>query len=173
MKNRFISSRKSGPPNRVELIILHVPLCWRCCSLPVSVSISRAIWWSCVKCHIDWYTVSFAAGGLSRKLHSSHPVRDRERSMPGLTASAHALAIEIVVFTAQRLREIKSNVWNTICMKLPYVAQQVGNAFFYRLTEIKELSGSLWWMHEVRNLLQPVAGWGLFCHVGPTGVVRH
>ena len=30
-----------------------------------------------------------------------------------------------------------------ICMKLPYVAQQVGNAYFYRLTEIKELSGSL------------------------------
>ena len=27
-----------------------------------------------------------------------------------------------------------------ICMKLP---QQVGNAYFYRLTEIKELSGSL------------------------------
>ena len=30
-----------------------------------------------------------------------------------------------------------------ICMKLPCVAQQVGNAYFYRLTEIKELSGSL------------------------------
>ena len=30
-----------------------------------------------------------------------------------------------------------------ICMKLPYVAQQVGNAYFYRWTEIKELSGSL------------------------------
>ena len=30
-----------------------------------------------------------------------------------------------------------------ICMKLPYVAQQVGNAYFYRLIEIKELSGSL------------------------------
>ena len=30
-----------------------------------------------------------------------------------------------------------------ICMKLPYVAQQVGNAYFYRLTEIKELSGRL------------------------------
>ena len=43
-------------------------------------------------------------------------------------------------------------------MKLPYVAQQVGNAYFYRLTEIKELSGSLWWMHEGRNLLKPVAG---------------
>ena len=27
-----------------------------------------------------------------------------------------------------------------ICMKLPYVAQQVGNAYFYRLTEIEELS---------------------------------
>ena len=40
-----------------------------------------------------------------------------------------------------------------ICMKLPYVAQQVGNAYFCRLTEIKELSGSLWWMHEGRNLL--------------------
>ena len=30
-----------------------------------------------------------------------------------------------------------------ICMKLPYMAQQVGSAYFYRLTEIKELSGSL------------------------------
>ena len=30
-----------------------------------------------------------------------------------------------------------------ICMKLPYMAQQVGNAYFYRLTKIKELSGSL------------------------------
>ena len=30
------------------------------------------------------------------------------------------------------------------CVKyMPYVAQQVGNAYFYRLTEIKELSGSL------------------------------
>ena len=45
-----------------------------------------------------------------------------------------------------------------ICMKLPYVAQQVGNAYFYRLTEIKELSGSLWWMHEGRNLLQAYRG---------------
>ena len=60
-----------------------------------------------------------------------------------------------------------------ICMKLPYVAQQVGNAYFYRLTEIKELSGSLWWMHEGRNLLKPVAGCGLFGHVELTGVVRH
>ena len=30
-----------------------------------------------------------------------------------------------------------------ICMKLSYVAQQVRNGYFYRLTEIKELSGSL------------------------------
>ena len=48
------------------------------------------------------------------------------------------------------------------CMKLPYMAQQVGNVYFYRLTEIKELSGSLWWMHEGRNLLKPVVGCGLF-----------
>ena len=41
---------------------------------------------------------------------------------------------------------------------MPYVAQQVGNAYFYRLTEIKELSGSLWWMHEGRNLLQAYRG---------------
>ena len=60
-----------------------------------------------------------------------------------------------------------------ICMKLPYVAQQVGNGYFYRLTEIKELSGSLWWMHEGRNLLKPVAGCGLFSHVDLTGVARH
>ena len=52
-------------------------------------------------------------------------------------------------------------------------ALQVGNAYFYRLTEIKELSGSLWWMHEGRNLLKPVAGCGLFDHVELTGVVRH
>ena len=45
-----------------------------------------------------------------------------------------------------------------ICMKLPYTAQQVRNAYFYRLTEIKELSGSLWWMHEGRNLLQAYRG---------------
>ena len=69
--------------------------------------------------------------------------------------------------------ETESNVWNTFCMKLPYVAQQVGNAYFYRLTEIKELSGSLWWMHEGSNLLRPVAGCGLFWHVGLTGVLRH
>ena len=60
-----------------------------------------------------------------------------------------------------------------ICMKLPYVAQQVGNAYFYRLTEIKELSGSLWWMHEGRNLLKPVEGCGLFVYVELTGVVHH
>ena len=54
-------------------------------------------------------------------------------------------------------------------MKLPYVAQQVGNAYFYRLTKIKELSGSLRWMHEGRNLLKPIAGCGLFSHVDPTG----
>ena len=60
-----------------------------------------------------------------------------------------------------------------ICMKLPNVAQQVGNAYFYRLTEIKELSGSLWWMHEGRNLLKLIAGCGLFSHVDLTGVVRH
>ena len=60
-----------------------------------------------------------------------------------------------------------------ICMKLPYVAQQVGNAYFYRLTEIKELSGSLRWMHEGRNLLKPIAGCGLFSHVDLTGVARH
>ena len=58
-------------------------------------------------------------------------------------------------------------------MKLPYVAQQVGNAYFYRLTEIKELSGSLWWMREGRNLLKPIAGCGLFSHVDMTGVARH
>ena len=69
--------------------------------------------------------------------------------------------------------ETESNVWNTFCMKLPYVAQQVGNAYFYRLTEIKELSGSLWWMHEGSNLLRPVAGCGLSWHVGLTGVLRH
>ena len=60
-----------------------------------------------------------------------------------------------------------------ICMKLPYVTQQVGNVYFYRLTEIKELSGSLWRMHEGRNLLKPDAGCGLFGHVELTGVVRH
>ena len=60
-----------------------------------------------------------------------------------------------------------------ICMELPYVAQQVGNAYFYRLTKIKELSGSLWWMHEERNLLKPVAGCGLFGHVELTVVARH
>ena len=69
--------------------------------------------------------------------------------------------------------ETESNVWNTFCMKLPYVAQQVGNAYFYRLTEIKELSGSLWWMAEGSNLLRPVAGYELFWHVGLAGVVRH
>ena len=48
-----------------------------------------------------------------------------------------------------------------ICMKPPYVAQQVGNAYFYRMTEIKELSGSLWWMHEGRNLLKKKAHHGM------------
>ena len=50
-----------------------------------------------------------------------------------------------------------------ICMKLPYVAQQVGKAYFYRLTEIKELSGSLWWMHEGRNLLPSLEWWDAGC----------
>ena len=45
-----------------------------------------------------------------------------------------------VLFTARR-NGVKCVKY--ICMKLPYVAQQVGNAYFYRLTEIKELSGSL------------------------------
>ena len=97
MKNSLNSSRKSGPPDINKLIILHV-LFYCCWSLLVSVSVSRAIWQSSVKCHIiDWYTVSFAAGGLSRTLQYAHRVRDSERSMPGLTASVHALAIEIVV----------------------------------------------------------------------------
>ena len=69
-------------------------------------------------------------------------------------------------------REFESNVWNTFCMKLPYMAQQVGNAYFYRLTKIKELSGSLWWMHEGRNLLRPVAGCGLFGNVDLMGVTK-
>ena len=59
--------------------------------------------------------------------------------------------------------ETESNVWNTFCMKLPYVAQQVGNAYFYRLTEIKELSGSLWWMHEGSNLLAGAGPWDVGC----------
>ena len=56
-----------------------------------------------------------------------------------------------------------------ICMKLPYVAQQVGNAYFYRLTEIKELSGSLWRMHEGRNLLQAYRGMRAVQPIGPDG----
>ena len=97
MKNSLNSSRKSGPLDINKLIILQVLFCY-CWSLLVSVSVSRAIWQSCVKCHIiDWYTVSFAAGGLSKTLQYAHRVRDSERSMPGLTASVQALAIEIVV----------------------------------------------------------------------------
>ena len=45
-----------------------------------------------------------------------------------------------LLFTTRR-NEVKCVKY--ICMKLSYVAQQVGNAYFYRLTEIKELSGSL------------------------------
>ena len=56
-----------------------------------------------------------------------------------------------------------------ICMKLPYVAQQVGNAYFYRLTEIKELSGSLRRMHEGRNLLQAYRGMRAVQPSGPDG----
>ena len=63
------------------------------------------------------------------------------------------------LFTTRRNRV---NCVKYICMKLSYVAQQVGNAYFYRRTEIKELSVSLWWMHEGRNLFKPVAGCGLF-----------
>ena len=37
-----------------------------------------------------------------------------------------------------------------------------GGECVYRLTEIKELSGSLRCMHEGSNLLRPVAGCGLF-----------
>ena len=48
-----------------------------------------------------------------------------------------------------------------------------GECVFFRLTEIKELSGSLWWMQEGSNLLRPVAGCGLFWHVGLAGVLRH
>ena len=59
-----------------------------------------------------------------------------------------------------------------ICMKLPYVAQQVGNAYFYWLTEIKELSGSLWWMHEGRNLLQAYRGMRAVQPCGPDGSRR-
>ena len=68
-----------------------------------------------------------------------------------------------LLFTTQSSNGVKCVKY--ICMKLPYVAQQVGNVYFYRLTEIKELSGSLWWMHEERNLLKPVAGCRLFSHV--------
>ena len=37
--------------------------------------------------------------------------------------------------------------------KLSCAAQQVGIVHFYAVTEIKELSCRLWWMHEWRNLL--------------------
>ena len=36
-----------------------------------------------------------------------------------------------------------------------------------------ELSGSLWWMHEERNLLRPVTEYRLFCHVELMGVACH
>ena len=50
-----------------------------------------------------------------------------------------------LLFTTRRngVKCMKYICMKYICMKLPYVAQQVGNAYFYRLTGIKELSGSL------------------------------
>ena len=95
--------------------------------------------------------------GLCNELYLVKCKWDRERFMPGLTVSAHPWR--------DRSGETESNVWNRFCMKLPYVAQQVGNAYFYRLTGIKELSGHLWWMHEVKSLLRPITECGLFWHV--------
>ena len=97
-----------------------------------------------------------------------------KRSMPGLTVSAHAwgdysgerFVVYNPGFTTRR-NGVKCVKY--ICMKLPYVAQQVGNAYFYRLTKIKELSGSLWWMHEGRNLLKPIAGMRAVQPCGPDG----
>ena len=86
-----------------------------------------------------------------------------ERFMPGLRLWVRMRdATAQSQFCCLQHGETESIVWNTSCMKLPYMAQQVGNAYFYRLTEIKELSSSLWWMHEGSNLLRPVAGCGLF-----------
>ena len=145
----------------------------RCWSLPVSVHVSRAIWRSCVFQCLDCYTVSLTATGLCWEFFWTQRKRDCQRSMPVWLwvrmREAIAQARDLL-FTTQRNR-VKSVKY--ICMKLPYVAQQVWNPYFYRLTEIKELSGSLWWMHEGRNLLKPVAGCRLFCAVELTGVARH
>ena len=65
--------------------------------------------------------------------------------MPGLTVRVHAWGDcsgeRFVVYNTYK-KGVKCVKY--ICMKLPHVAQQVANAYFYRLTEIKELSGSLW-----------------------------
>ena len=91
--------------------------------------------------------------------------------MPGLTVSAHAWGDysgeRFVVFNTEK----RSQMCEIHLYEAALVAQQVGNAYFYRLTEIKELSGSLWWMHE--GILKPIAGCGLFSHVDLTGVARH
>ena len=62
-----------------------------------------------------------------------------------------------------------------ICMKLPYVAQQVGNAYFCRLTEINKRVVRQSVMNAWREKFtpKPIAGCGLFRHVDLTGVARH
>ena len=65
-------------------------VCGRRWSLPASARVSKAIWRSCVFQRLDCYTVSFTTTELCREFSSAQRKRDYERSMPGLTVSAHA-----------------------------------------------------------------------------------
>ena len=172
MINSLITSRKNVLPPLFPRALFSCR--WRCWSLSCHHLLVEPS--SGVAC-FNIYTVTrsrlLPMGSDTSSIQ--HSVNETvERFMPGLR-----LWVRMRDATAQsqicclQHGETESNVWNTFCMKLPYVAQQVGNAYFYRLTEIKELSGSLWWMHEGSNLLRPVAGCGLFWHVGLAGVVRH
>ena len=87
-------------------------------SLPVSARVSRAIWRSCVFQCLDCYTVSFTATGLCYEL--AQRKRDCERSMPGLTVSAHAWGDcsgeRFVVYNTEKRSQ---NVWNTFVWSCP------------------------------------------------------
>ena len=170
MINSLITSRKNVLPPLFPRALFSCR--WWCWSLSCHHLLVEQ--WSCVFQYLDCYTVSFAATGSATSYIQHSGNETVERFMPGWRSW-----VRMRDATAQsqicclQHGETESNVWNTFCVKLPYMAQQVGNAYFYRLTEIKELSGSLWWMHEGSNLLMSVAGCGLFWHVGLAGVVRH
>ena len=174
MKNSLIVSQKKCFLHCFQVLYFqHFQLPLAVLKFVVSALVSRVMKRSCVFQYLDYYTsclppLSSARSSIQHKMNET--VNSLCQDEGECAYVNRPLGQQIC---CSQHRETKSNVWNTFCMKLPYVAQQVENAYFYRFTKIKELSGSQWWMHEGRNLHRPVTGCGRFWHVELTGVLRH